>query len=226
MAVERTINGLSVRLQYSLTKVRITPDDLFRYDKREKKGLISSLLNRTMIETMITPTQGEYLFTSREIRRAVDIYAEEFCLNVEDTLTAFWAARQGSLGFSLPIWLQNSSSEYTTPAMEAAMGEAVAGYLMERVFDARLHHRPRGRSPDIYMRLPNDRGATVEAKASVKLGGDTLHARLAEALFDMLTIWAHIDCVQKLEDLDGFCIGVAIGRARVEARVLRLEYQP
>ena len=105
------------------------------------------------------------------------------------------------------------------------MGEAVAGYLMERVFGARLHHRPRGRGPDIYMRLPNDRGATVEAKASVKLSGDTLQARLAEALFDMLTIWAHIDSVQKLEELDGFCVGVAIGRARVDTRVLRLEFQ-
>jgi hypothetical protein len=76
------------------------------------------------------------------------------------------------------------------------------------------------------MRLPSDRGATVEAKASVKLGADTLQSRLAEALFDVLTIWAHIDSVQRLEELDGFCIGVAIGRARVEARALRLEFQP
>ena len=105
------------------------------------------------------------------------------------------------------------------------MGEAVAGYLMERVFGAHLHHRPRGRGPDIYMRLPTDRGATVEAKASVRLGAETQHSKLAEALFDMLTIWAHIDSVQRLEELDGFCVGVAIGRARVEARILRLEFR-
>jgi hypothetical protein len=143
---------VGVRLLYSLSKVRVTPDDLFRYDKREKKGLVSNLLSRAVEETIVPP-RGEYFFSSREMRRAVEVYSEEFCLNVEDTLTAFWAVRQGGSGFSLPIWLQNSSSNYTTPAVESAMGEAVAGYLMERIFGARLHHRPRGRGPDIYMRV-------------------------------------------------------------------------
>jgi hypothetical protein len=46
---------MGVRLLYSLDKVRVTPDDLFRYDKREKKGLVSSLLNRTADETIVPP---------------------------------------------------------------------------------------------------------------------------------------------------------------------------
>lgn len=217
---------MGINLDYSLEKVRVTPNDLIRYDNREKKGVVTTVLRSAQPETIVSPTEGQYFFASHEIRRAVETYAEEFCLYVEDTLAAFWAARQGYGGIGLPIWLQNSSSSYTTPAVEGPMGEAVAGYLMERVFRARLHHRPRGRAPDIYMILPTGQGATVEAKATVNLKDDSLETKLGDALFDILTIWAHIDSVQKLEDLAGFCIAVAIGSKRFRSRVLRLEFIP
>ena len=90
---------MGVRLLYSLSKVRVTPDDLFRYDKREKKGLGNNLISRAVEETIVPP-RGEYFFSSREMRRAVEVYSEEFCLNVEDTLTAFWAVRKGHQGLA------------------------------------------------------------------------------------------------------------------------------
>src|SRR5215471_10107270 len=217
---------MAIRLNYDLRHATVTPNDLISHDKREKKGDVGSILNRSLPETRVSPTNSSLLFTSHEIRRAVDLYSEEFCLHVEDTLTAFWGARRGLTGLGLPIWLQTSSSSYTNPAVEGAMGEAVAGYLMERVFGARLHHRPRARAPDIYMMLPGEHGATVEAKATISLRTEALEAKLGEALFETLTIWAHIDSVQKLEELAGFCIAVALGADIVSCKVLRLEYVP
>jgi hypothetical protein len=197
----RRLFEMGVVLQYNLRQVTLGPVDLIRYDDREKRGIVNRLINQATEETLVATKSGSFFFASYEIRRAVEIYAEEFCLAVEDTLTAFWAVRRGVPSLALPIWLQNSSADYTTPAIEAAMGEAVAGYLMERIYNARLHHRPRGRSPDIYMILPTGAGATVEAKASVNLKNDMLVSRLADALFGSLTMWAHIDSVQKLEEL-------------------------
>jgi hypothetical protein len=217
---------MAVRINYSLSQATVTPNDLISYDKREKKGDVGTILSRSVPETRVSPANSSLLFSSHEIRRAVDLYAEEFCLHVEDTLTAFWGARQGLTGLGLPIWLQTSSSSYTNPAIEGAMGEAVAGYLLERVFHAHLHHRPRGRAPDIYMMLPSGRGATVEAKATISLRSDTVDAKLGEALFEILTIWAHIDSVQKLEELEGYCIGVGLGADIIACKALRLEYIP
>jgi len=202
----------------------VWPNDLIRYDDRDKKAVVTELIDGSVEETLVVNPKQSIDFPSHEIRRAVDLYAEEFCLFVEDTLAAFWAVRRGVPSMGLPIWLQSSSSDYTTPAVEAAMGEAVAGYLMERIYDATLHHRPRGRAPDVYMKLPTGAGATVEAKATVSLRDESLKSRLAEAVFDTLTIWAHIDVVQELEDLNSFCVGVAIGTDCIEARLLRLEY--
>ncbi len=217
---------MPVTLQYSLQKLEITPNDLFQYDKREKKGVVNNLLDKALTETVAPSPRGEFIFASAEIRRAVDIYGEQFCLFVEDTLNAFWAARAGVAGVGLPIWLQNSSNNYTAPAVEAVMGEAVAGYMMEKIFNARLCYRPRGRSPDIYMILPSGQGATVEAKATISIRDDSLQNKLAEALLEILTIWAHIDSVQRLADLAGFCAAVAIGQSRVKTRILRLEFKP
>lgn len=217
---------MAVRINYSLSQARVTPNDLISYDKREKKGDINTILARATPETLVTPANASLLFSSHEIRRAVDLYSEEFCLHVEDILTAFWGARQGLTGLGLPIWLQTSSSSYTNPAVEGAMGEAVAGYLMERVFNAALHHRPRGRAPDIYMILPTRQGATVEAKATINLRPDVVDGKLGEALSEILTIWAHIDSVQKLEELAGFCVAVGLGAEIFSCKVLRLEYVP
>ena len=217
---------MGVQLNYSLNQVTLTPNDLISYDKREKKGGVNAILGRSVPETRISPVNSNLVFSSHEIRRAVDLYAEEFCLYVEDILTAFWRARQGLPGLGLPIWLQTSSSSYTNPAIEGAMGEAVAGYLMERVFGASLHHRPRGRAPDMYMILPNGQGATVEAKSTINLRDDSLEGKLGEALIEILTIWAHIDSVQKLEELAGFCIAVNLGADIFKCEVLRLEYVP
>ena len=217
---------MGVRLNYNLSQVILTPNDLISYDKREKKGGVNSILARSTPETLRTPTRGNLGFPSHEIRRGVDLYAEEFCLHVEDILTAFWGARQGLTGLGLPIWLQTSSSSYTNPAIEAAMGEAVAGYLMERLYNATLHHRPRGRAPDIYMMLPTHQGATVEAKSTINLRPDALDAKLGEALLEILTIWAHIDSVQRLEELAGFCVAVGLGAEIFSCKVLRLEYVP
>lgn len=217
---------MAVKLIYDLRQATVTPNDLISYDKREKKGDVGTILNRSVPESLVSPANSSMLFSSHEIRRAVDLYSEEFCLHVEDILTAFWGARQGLTGLGLPIWLQTSSSSYTNPAVEGAMGEAVAGYLMERIFRARLHHRPRGRAPDIYMMLPGEQGATVEAKATISLRADALEAKLGEALFEILTIWAHIDSVQKLEELAGYCIAVGLGADTISCKVLRLEYVP
>ncbi len=180
-----------------------------------KKGAVNRLIARASPETLISPADGECSFASHEIRRAVDLYAEEFCLYVEDTLAAFWTARQGGAGLGLPIWLQNSSSNYLSPVVESSMGEAVAGYLMEIVFGARLYHRPRGRAPGIYMTMPDGFHATVEAKATV-LKSDSLHSQLVDAVFDTLTVWAHIDIIQRLEDLKSFCVGVGINQAGIQ----------
>src|SRR5262249_7517442 len=106
------------------------------------------------------------------------------------------------------------------------MGEAVAGFVMERIFGASLHHRPRGRAPDIYMILPSGGGATVEAKSTINLRDDSLEGRLGDALVEILTILAHIDSVQKLEELTGFCIAVGLGSDIFNCKVLRLEYIP
>jgi hypothetical protein len=217
---------MGVQLNYSLSQVNITPNDLISYDKREKRGDVSVILARSVTETNISPATSSIPFSSHEIRRAVDLYAEEFCLHVEDILKAFWGARQGLTGLGLPIWLQTSSSSYTNPAIEGAMGEAVTGYIMERVYRASLHHRPRGRAPDIYMILPNGQGATVEAKATINLRADALDTKIGEALTELLTIWAHIDSVQKLEELAGFCVAVGLGADIVACKVLRLEYVP
>jgi len=129
---------VAVRINYSLSQARVTPNDLISYDKREKKGGASTILASAIPETLVSPARASLLFSSHEIRRAVDLYSEEFCLHVEDILSAFWGVRQGLTGLGLPIWLQTSSSSYTNPAVEGAMGEAVAGYLMERVFGASL----------------------------------------------------------------------------------------
>jgi len=215
---------MAVQLNYSLSQATLTPNDLISYDKREKKGDVNAILARSIPETSVSPARSSLPFSSHEIRRAVDLYSEEFCLHVEDILKAFWGARQGLTGLGLPIWLQTSSSSYTNPAVEGAMGEAVAGYLMERVFRASLHHRPRGRAPDIYMILPSGQGATVEAKATINLRADVLDTKLGEALIEILTIWAHIDSVQKLEELAGFCIAVGLGADIFACKVLRLEY--
>lgn len=217
---------MAVRINYGLSQVTVSPNDLISYDNREKRGGVNSILARSMSESRISPANSSLLFSSHEIRRAVDLYSEEFCLHVEDIMAAFWGARHGLTGLGLPIWLQTSSSSYTNPTVEGAMGEAVAGYLMERVFGACLHHRPRGRAPDIYMILPNGQGATVEAKATINLKEESLNAKLGEALFDILTIWAHIDSVQRLEELAGFCIAVCLGSDVFKCKVLRLEYIP
>src|SRR5437867_12108007 len=100
---------MAVRIDYSLSQARVTPNDLISYDKREKRGDVNTILARATPETLVSPANDSLLFTSHEIRRAVDLYSEEFCLHVEDTLTAFWGARQGLTGLGLPIWLQTSS---------------------------------------------------------------------------------------------------------------------
>ena len=216
---------MGVEISYKAQKAILGQNELISYDERELKNIATGLVAGAVSETLLSKPIDSIFFPSYEIRRAVDLYAEEFCLFVEDTLAAFWAVRRGIPSVGLPIWLQNSSSEYTSAAIEGAMGEAVSGYLLERLYLATLHHRPRGRSPDIYMILPNDKRATVEAKATVKIDERSLDNRVAEAVFDTLDIWAHIDAVESLENLMSFCIGVSIGQEILEARILRLEYQ-
>jgi hypothetical protein len=212
-------------INYDLRKTVIEPTDLIRYDQREKAGVINQLVDTAKVETIVTPA-GMLTFDSHEIRRAVEMYGEEFCLFVEDTFAAFWAARKGTPSIGLPIWLQGSKSDYTAPAVEAAMGEAVGGFVMEVLYGGRLHHRPRGRAPDFYMVMPNGTRATVEVKATVRSSASSLRGQLINALGDMVTMWAHIDSVQSLQLLQGFCIGVAIGQEQIRVRVLRIEFVP
>ena len=216
---------MAVRVRYSIRQVDVTPNHLYQYDKRDKKGVVNTLLNAAVNETRVSP-RGELAFRSQEITRAVYLYAEQFCLSVEDTLTAFWSARAGNIGLGLPIWLQNSNNKYNIPAVEAGMGEAVAGYLMERIYGASLNYRPRGKSPDMYMIFPDGYGATIEAKASITLEDSSLEGKLAEALSGLLTIWSYIDSVQNLRELAGFCIAVSIGESLIRASLLRMEYRP
>src|SRR6266567_8019323 len=115
---------MAATIIYELTKIILDRTDLSHYDQREKNGVINRLLERAKVETLVQPTNGTLFFDSHEIRRAVETYAEEFCLFVEDTFAAFWAARKGLRSIGLPIWLQGSKSDYTGPAAEAAMGEA------------------------------------------------------------------------------------------------------
>ncbi|MBN1568516.1 MAG: hypothetical protein JXA73_11775 [Acidobacteria bacterium] len=215
---------MGVQIDYQLLAVPIRPVDLIRYDNRDKKTVVSDLLRKATPDSNIQDNIGSIFFSSWEIRRAVDLYGEQFCLAVEDVLAAFWAVRRGVPSFALPAWLQNSSADYTTPAVEAAMGEAVAGFLMERIYRASLIHRPRGRAPDIYMMLPSEKSATVEAKATVSLNEGQIDSRVSDALFEILTIWAHIDSVQDLENLEGYSVGVAIGRDMMTAKIVRAYY--
>jgi len=50
---------------------------------------MNRLVENATVETLVHPAKGKLLFDSNEIRRAVDTYAEEFSLSVEDPLLRF-----------------------------------------------------------------------------------------------------------------------------------------
>jgi hypothetical protein len=150
-------------------------------------------------------------FTSVTLRSRIERFSEQYVANAEAELAAYVKFRNGrALEVMYPdlLYFSEGPDYLFNKSVAAAIGEGMAGFLVQRLFGFIPQARPLGLSPDIIMQR-NDEIAFVEAKATLATSRSSLPKIVNDAAVDLMHFLTTAPYLKEAE-YSGFVVGTEI----------------
>jgi hypothetical protein len=174
-------------------------------------------------------------FSSVTLTNRIRKFSEQFVGDAELELSRYLRHLSGRpLAVDYPDLLyfgdKSGSDYYFNKSVAAAIGEGMAGLIVQKLFGHIPKARPLGLSPDIIMEHPvTGEIALVEAKALLKKKGRSINEEVRKAALEMMDFLARAPYLKKSK-YAGYVVGTEIpntikasGRIELDCYVLRME---
>ena len=180
------------------------------------------------LKQVIFSPPSSLTFSSVTLRNRIQKFSEQFVADAEtelDTYFNFSTGRALDVAYPDLLYFGSGSTEYYfNKSVAAAIGEGMAGYLVQKVFGFIPKSRPLGLSPDIIMESkPTDQIAFVEAKAALKNPRSTILGEVRKAAVELLHFLATAPYLKQAK-YQGYIVGTEIVTQReFNCYILRME---
>jgi hypothetical protein len=163
-------------------------------------------------------------FTSVTLRSRIKKFSEQFVADAEAELAAYFSMKTGrALDVAYPdlLYFADGTEYMFNKSVAAAIGEGLAGFLVQRLYGFRPQARPLRLSPDIIM-VRGGRVAFVEAKAALATGRSSITKVVNEAAVEVMR-FLYTAPYLKTATYCGFIVGTEILEAdRFRCRILEM----
>ena len=166
-------------------------------------------------------------FNSVTLRYLVRKFSEQNIGDIEVELGAQFKKQSGmALNVNYPdlLYFATSSGPQFNRSVSGAIGEGIAGYIVQKLYGFTPKARPIGYSPDIIMEKTQPHSiALVEAKGTSKSDSKGIRNTIQEAAFELLQMMSSAPYL-KATKYAGYVIGTEIiENEEFNCYVLRLE---
>lgn len=214
----KIIDFCEIEVNISNYQLRIYKEDLGKTAIKRGWGGVNELMRKLVSLTSPENYQNTNTITLnyKTLEEKVLLYSEEFIKNPVESLNHYFDIREEieEVKRGVPtdypsLCYLPSDLDYRFELLLSSIGEGVAGYLMESLYDYKLVARPLGVHPDFIMQKDKDTDILVE----VVCGGTfkEIYRGVRDGMFYLMDLISHF-CHLSEKRFEAYVVGVELAK--------------
>lgn len=214
----KIIDFYEIEVNVSKYQLRIYKEDLGKTAMKKGWGGVSELKKKLVTLTSPENYQHSNIITLnyRTLEEKVFLFSEEGIKNPVESLNSYFDIREDIVDVKRRVPTDYpdlcylpSDLDYRFEFVLSSIGEGVAGYLMESLYDYKLIARPLGLHPDFIMRKDNDTDILVEVVCGSTF--KEIRRGVMAGMFYLMDLLSHF-CYLSDKKFEAYVVGVELAK--------------